>query len=58
MKNMSGLGLAGAKGQRPTAEPDRTGEELLLMEWLPAVLLLAGFALLWLWFLPRVKSGG
>jgi hypothetical protein len=29
-----------------------------MTDWLPAVLMLAGFALLWLWILPRVKSGG
>jgi hypothetical protein len=27
-------------------------------DWLPAVLMLAGFGALWLWMLPRLKSGG
>jgi hypothetical protein len=29
-----------------------------MTDWLPAVLMLAGFGVLWLWLLPRLKSGG
>jgi hypothetical protein len=27
-------------------------------DWLPAALMLGGFAALWVWILPRLKSGG
>ena len=27
-------------------------------DWLPAALMLGGFIALWLWILPRMKSGG
>jgi hypothetical protein len=29
-----------------------------MTDWLPAVLLLAGFAVLWLFLLPKLKTGG
>jgi hypothetical protein len=27
-------------------------------DWLPGVLMLGGFLALWVWILPRLKSGG